>query len=391
MITNGFVYVAVLIFLAGGIVMLPKVLIGPRCRKFFSVFTPITMLYLGMMIFSSIGLWDTQATSHAYQNLKNPLLYAMVFTMLLRCDLRKIVKLGPKMLLGFFSATMTIAIGFILSFAVFRRFLGPDSWKALGALCGSWMGGTGNLLAVQAALDVSEEAMVNALVVDSIVPSLNLVFLIWFLSKYERFNRWVKADTEKINQVGRSLSHEAEANTKPLHWQSLLFLLGLSLVLSTAAQAIGTRVQIAFSFFDKTTWSVLAVTLFGIVAAATPLGKLRGTEEISNVLLYIIVALIASRADISGMDNAPAWLLCGAFVIVIHLGLMALLAKLFRLDLFTCCVSTVANIGGTASAPVLVGSHSSALVPVGIIMALLGYVIGTGGGLLVAKILALIA
>lgn len=123
--------------------------------------------------------------------------------------------------------------------------------------------------------------------------------------------------------------------------------------------------------------------------ALTPFGKLKGTEEISNVLLYIVVAFIASRADLASMGNAPIWLLSGLFILVFHVFIMLILAKVLKMDIFTCCVASLANIGGTATAPVLAGTYSSALVPVGIIMALLGYVVGTGGGLIVAQLMSL--
>ena len=143
------------------------------------------------------------------------------------------------------------------------------------------------------------------------------------------------------------------------------------------------------TFFDKATWTVLIVTLLGVLLAMTPFGKLKGTEEISNVLLYVVIALIASRADLASMGNAPMWLLTGLIILLIHIAFMLVLAKVFRLDIFTCAVASLANIGGTATAPVLAGTYSSALVPVGIIMALLGYVIGTGGGLIVAQIMSI--
>ena len=56
---------------------------------------------------------------------------------------------------------------------------------------------------------------------------------------------------------------------------------------------------------------------------------------------------------------------------------MLIICKLLKLDLFTAGVASLANIGGTASAPVLAGSYSGSLVPVGILMALMGYVGGT--------------
>ena len=102
------------------------------------------------------------------------------------------------------------------------------------------------------------------------------------------------------------------------------------------------------------------------------------------------MALIASRADLSAMGNAPAWLLTGFIILAIHATVMVILAKLLRLDIFTCAVASLANIGGTATAPVLAGTYSSALVPVGIIMALLGYVVGTGGGLMTAQLMSLL-
>ena len=74
----------------------------------------------------------------------------------------------------------------------------------------------------------------------------------------------------------------------------------------------------------------------------------------------------------------------------IHVAVMVILAKVLKMDIFTCAVASLANIGRTATAPVLAGAYSSALVPVGIVMALLEYVIGTGGGLLVANLMRLL-
>ena len=150
------------------------------------------------------------------------------------------------------------------------------------------------------------------------------------------------------------------------------------------------RINQVLPMFDKATWTVLVVTVLGVVLAMTPFGKLKGTEEISNAMLYIVIALIASRADLSTMGNAHIWLAAGILIIVIHVAVMVILAKVLKMDIFTCAVASLANIGGTATAPVLAGAYSSALVPVGIVMALLGYVIGTGGGLLVANLMRLL-
>jgi uncharacterized membrane protein len=389
MIQEGFMYIAALIFIAAFLCYLPKLLKGNVAQKVFSFAPPIVLIYLGLMILCTVKLWDLEATAEAYSALKNPLLYAMLFIMLLRCDLKKIVKLGPKMLIGFFAATISIGLGFVVSYAIFHNGLGTDAWKALGALCGSWMGGGGNMLAIQAALGVDEATMAYPLVMDSICATLYVMFLLWAIGFAKVFNKWTKADTRVIDEVGQALEAEAKANTKPLLWQNIALLLGSGLLVSALSQKAGLWISEYWTFFDKATWTVLIVTVLGVALAMTPFGKIKGTEEVSNVLLYIVIALIASRADLSSIGNAPIWLVTGLVILVIHVAIMVLFAKIFKIDIFTCAVASLANIGGTATAPVLAGTYSSALVPVGIIMALLGYVVGTGGGLLVAHLMSL--
>lgn len=389
MIKDGFIYVAALVFVAALLVSLPKIFRGNAANNFFRFAPPIVLIYIGLMLLCTLKLWDLESTAEAYGALKNPLLYAMLFVMLLRCDLRKIIKIGPKMLIGFFSATISIGIGFVASYAIMHRILGEEAWKALGALCGSWMGGGGNMLAIQAALSVDEATMAYALVMDSICATLYVMFLLWAIGFSKQFNKWTKADTHIIDEVGLALEVEAKANTRPLTWQNIVLLLGSGLIVSALSQQIGGFISTYFPFFDKATWTVLIVTALGVGLAMTPFGKIKGTEEISNVLLYVVIALIASRADLSSIGNAPAWLFSGLIILVIHVAIMLIIAKLLKMDVFTCAVASLANIGGTATAPVLAGTYSSALVPVGIIMALLGYIVGTGGGLIVANLMSI--
>lgn len=385
MITNGFTYIAVLIFLAAFLVWLQKY----TKWKFFDYVPPIVLLYLVTMIMCTLNVWDLKATKPAYSALKNNILYAMIFLMLLRCDIRKILKLGPKMLGGFFAASVSIGIGFIATYAILHGALGAGSWKALGALCGSWMGGSGNMIAVQAALDIGEADMAYALVVDSIDYSIWVMFLLWAINLAPKFNKWVKADTTTLDEVSRKLEDDAKANDGKITFVNIIFLLGLSLVVSAFGQNIGTAINGVAPFLDKATWTVLLITLAGLVGAITPIGKMAGTSELSNVMLYSVVALLASRASFLELTDAPIWIIAGFMILAIHGIILVLLAKIFKLDMFTCGVASLANIGGSASAPILAGAYSGALVPVGVLMALMGYVIGTGGGLIVAHIMSL--
>lgn len=253
MITNGFTYIAVLVFIAALLVWLQRY----TKSKFFDYAPPIVLLYLITMILCTLGAWDMEATKPAYSVLKNNLLYAMIFLMLLRCDIRKIIKLGPKMLGGFFAASVSISLAFIATFAIMKGPLGSEAWKALGALCGSWMGGSGNMVAVQAALDIGEADMAYALVVDSIDYSIWVMFLLWAINLAPKFNKWVKADTTTLDEVSRRLEEDAKGNEDKASFVNLIFLLGLALVISAFGQDIGAALNSAMPFLDKATWTVL--------------------------------------------------------------------------------------------------------------------------------------
>lgn len=126
MITNGFTYVAVLLFMAGVLVTLEKTAKG-ALKTFFGYVPSVVLCYLLAMLLCTLKVWDLGETKAAYGALKNNLTYAMIFAMLLRCDIRKVLRLGPRMLLGFFSATLTIMIGFIVAFLLMKRFIGSDA------------------------------------------------------------------------------------------------------------------------------------------------------------------------------------------------------------------------------------------------------------------------
>ncbi len=386
MITNGFTYIAFLIFFAAGLLWLER---HTRWR-FFQYVPPLILLYLGAMVLCSLGLWDLNATSGAYAALKNNILYGMIFLMLLGCDIGKILQLGPKMLIAFLIASVSMGLGFILSYALLKPSLGPDAWKALGALCGAWMGGSGNMLAVQAAFDISEADMAYALVVDSLCGSVWILFLLWAAHLAPKFNRWTKADTAALEEVSRRLEAGNGNTSPPMTATDILLLLGISLSVSALGQNIGAWLHGIAPFLDKSTWTVLFVTVLGLLGAVTPVGKIPGTAALSSAMLYTVVALLASRASLNELGDAPVWILAGLLILAIHLLVLLIFAKLLKLDLFTCSIASLANLGGTASAPILAGTYSGALVPVGVLMALLGYVIGTMGGILVGNILSLL-
>lgn len=386
MITSGFTYLSFLVFFAALIVWAEKKYRG----KFFKYVPAVVLIYFVAMLLSTLGLWQkTDDVNLYYSIFKNNLLPPMIFLMLLRCDLRRIIKLGPKMLLGFFAASISIGIGFIVTYAVFQGLYEADTWKAFAALCGSWMGGTGNMVAVQGALQVPDAKLGYTLLMDSIDYAIWVMILLALVPFAHKFNRWTKADTSTIDEVGEQLASAKEEMRKEIEFADMIILIGTSLFISAIATALSGHLPQS-DFISGTTWKVILVTVAGVVAAMTPLAKIPGSSQMSNVMLYTIVALIASRANFAELTQAPLYIISGFVILGIHALVLAIIARIFKLDLFTCGVASLANIGGVASAPILAASYSEALIPIGVLMAMMGYIIGTGGGLLVGKILSIL-
>lgn len=386
MIETGFAYLAVLTILSASIVFLEK----KTQAKVFEYLPAIVIIYFLVMLLSTFGFWQkTESVSITYEVLKSNLLPAMIFLMLLSADMREIIKMGKKMLFTFFLASLSIALGFIGMFALFHSFFTADSWKAFAALCGSWMGGTGNMIAIQGALSLPDSAMGYTLLIDSIDYAIWVMILLALVPFAKKFNLWSRADTSIIDEVGERLSLK-EADKMPMDFASLFFLLGTALFVSAFSQYLSDFLPTT-SFLEGTAWVVIIATIVGIFFAMTPLSKLSGSSELASIMLYLMVALIASRANFAELTQAPLYILAGFVIIAIHAGIMILFAKLFKLDLFSIGVASLANIGGVASAPILASAYSKALIPIGVMMAMMGYIIGTFGGLMVGKVLEMIA
>jgi uncharacterized membrane protein len=384
MITNAFPYLTILLFIASMLVFLE----AKTKAKFFEYLPAIVILYFTVMTLSTLELWTkTDEINSAYKAFKSNLLPAMIFLMLLQSDVRKIFKLGKKILLTFFLASLSISLGFIVMFTLMNGFFETESWKAFGALSGSWMGGTGNMVAIQSALELPDSKMGYVLLIDSIDYAIWVMILLALVPFAKQFNTWTKADGSILETLGSTLNNEKE--NKSINFPSLFMMLGLALMVSVIAQTIAPLLPTT-SFLTNTTWIVIFATLAGIAFGMTPLSKEASAEPLANIMLYLIVALIASRANFAELSQAPLYIVAGFIIILIHASIMVVFAKLFRLDLFSLGVASLANIGGVASAPILAGAYHKALIPIGVLMAMMGYIVGTFMGLGVSQVLRMI-
>ncbi|MCK4441600.1 MAG: DUF819 family protein, partial [Sulfurovaceae bacterium] len=280
MIQTAFPYITILLFIASILVYTEH----KTKAKFFEHLPAIVILYFLVMTLSSLGVWSkTQEINHTYKAFKSNLLPAMIFLMLLQSDIRKILKLGKKILLTFFLASFSISIGFIVSFMIFHNLFNPNAWKAFGALSGSWMGGTGNMVAIQGALNLPDSDMGYVLLIDSIDYAIWVMILLALVPFATKFNRWVKADGSILETLSSSL--DIEDTKRAIDFPSLFMMLGVALVVSVVSQQIAIFMPTT-DFLTKTTWIVIFATMIGIIAGITPLSRQASALPLANIMLY---------------------------------------------------------------------------------------------------------
>ena len=393
-INNGLTYIAVLMFIAGGLLVLQR----KTKWKIFDLVPPLVWIYVLNMIICTLGIFESDAVKATYSGFKNNLLYAMIFVMLLRCDFRKLGKLGPRMIAIFLGCSLTLAAGTIIGFPIFMKSMGgaENTWAAVAALYASWVGGSGNMAAMAAAFESSlnEGAYGAALALDTVCYSVWIALLLLAVKFAPKWNKMCKADTSKLDAVADAANKEVAGAKKQATAADFIFLFGLSLAVSALTQWLGGVINgwlcnIGLDMFGSGTVTTVLVTILGLVCAMTPLGKMAGVEEMSSIYLYAVVSLLASRASLVDLVAAPMWVVYGFVILIVHVVLMFLLSKLFKWDLCMVSTASLANIGGSASAPIVATAYNPNFAGIGVLMGVLGAAIGNFFGLGMGAILQL--
>ena len=394
MITNGLTYIAVLMFIAGGLLVLQRT----TKWKIFDLVPPLVWIYVLHMIICTFGVYETDAVKSTYSAFKNNLLYAMIFVMLLRCDFRKLGKLGPRMIAIFLGCSITLAIGTIAAYPIFMNSMGgaENTWAAVAALYASWVGGSGNMAAMSAAFGdaLNEGAYGAALALDTVCYSVWIALLLLAVKIAPKWNKAVNADTSKLDAVAEAANAEVNKDKKVATAADWIFLIGVSLLISAITQWAGKVMNnglcaIGLDMFGAATCTTVLVTVLGLIAAVTPLGKMAAVEELSTVYLYAVVSLLASRASLVDLIAAPMWVVYGFVILAVHVVLMFVLSKIFKWDLCMVSTASLANIGGSASAPIVATAYNPNFAGIGVLMGVLGAAIGNFFGLAMGAILQL--
>ena len=363
----------------------------PRFRKVFEVVPPVIYVYFLPMLATTAGI--TPSASPLYEWTVPYLLLFALLMLMVSVDVGSIVKLGGTALFMVAAGTVGIIAGGPISLMLFQGWLPADAWTGFAALSGSWIGGTANMVAVAESVGTSADAMGPVIVVDTVVGYGWMGVLIALVGLQGRFDRRTRARTGVVEETNRRLA-EFGREKRPTTLRDAVVMIGMGMACAVGAERIG-RVLPAVgdpTIISSTTWSILIVVTGGLILSFTRLRDLEkaGASGLGYTALYLLLAGIGAQADLRAVLDAPVYLLAGAVWIAIHVGVLLIAARIVRAPFFFVATGSMANIGGAASAPVVAGVYHPAMAPIGLLMAVAGYILGIYGALVCAWLLGVV-
>lgn len=380
--------------------------LGGGWQKFYTFVPVILVCYLVPSLMRTFGLID-MSESNLWPIARDYFLPAALVLLTLSIDLNAILGLGPKALIMFFTATLGIVIGGPLALWIVAQFdpgiLGEGqnaAWRGLATLAGSWIGGGANQTAMLEIYGYNPERYAALVAVDIIVANIWMIFLLYGAGAPEKIDRWLKADTtaiERLREKMANYSASVERTTTANDWLMLggftLAAIGLSHLGGGVTAAFFETLQgdesvLASEFF----WIVVISTTIGLAASFTRARDLEGVgaSKLGTVFIFMLVTVIGTKMDILQLGDAPSFFAIGVIWMLIHTILLLVVGKIIRAPFFFIAVGSKANVGGAASAPVVAGAFHPALAPVGVLLAVLGYALGTYAAILTAELMRMV-
>ncbi len=362
--------------------------------RFYTYVPALLLCYFLPSLLNSVGIIDGNA-SNLYPVARDYLLPTSLVLLCLAIDMGAILRLGPKALVMFLTGTAGVMLGAIVAYLamgiIHPDTLAGDTWRGMTTVAGSWIGGGANQAAMKEVFAVPDNLFGQFVAVDVLVANVWMAILLFLAGRAQAFDRWTGADTSAIVDMQRRIeTYQAEHARNP-SLADLMVILGVGLgatglahfltdplVAWIATLPADWRLQ-DYSLTSKFFWIVVFATTFGLIASFTRARSLEGAgaSKIGSVMLYVLVATIGMQMDLRALLDRPWLFVMGLIWIAVHGGLLLLVAKLIRAPLFFMAVGSQANIGGAASAPVVASAFHPALAPVGVLLAVLGYALGT--------------
>ncbi|MDW7694048.1 DUF819 family protein [Flammeovirgaceae bacterium SG7u.111] len=384
---------------------------SPIWKKIYTYFPPVLACYFIPAVLNSLNIISGE-DSQLYFVSSRYLLPACLVLLCLSIDLKGIINLGSKSIIMFFAATAGIIFGGPIAVLLVSAFApelvggsGPDEiWRGLATIAGSWIGGGANQTAMKEIYGASDVLFSQMIVVDVIVANIWMGFLLYGATIAPKVDKWLKADSSAIDELKDKVEKYSASIAKIPTLKDVVTILAIGFGATAIAHWSSEHISAFMQNYNDTLkaynltslssgffWLVVIATTIGLGLSFTKFKKLEGAgaSRIGSVFIYVLVASIGMNMDIiKVLDNLGLFAI-GIVWMLVHVITLLIVAKLIKAPFFFVAVGSQANVGGAASAPVVASAFSPALAPVGVLMAVLGYALGTYGAIICAELMQL--
>jgi uncharacterized membrane protein len=408
MITNDAVLFGILALMLGS-VFLTSTSANPFWKKFYTWVPALLICYFLPSLLNTFGLVNAEE-SKLYFVASRYLLPASLVLLTLSIDFKRIIALGPKALIMFFTGTAGIVIGGPIAIIIMSWIdpeivggHGPDAvWRGMTTIAGSWIGGGANQAAMKEIYSVGDQMFSVMVTIDIIVANIWMAVLLFFAARAKKIDEKNGADASAIDELQQTVEafHKKHARNPELSDLMIICAIAFGAVglshfgadyLSATISAMPgmQNSNLSSHFF----WLVVLATTIGLLLSFTKLRQYEavGASKIGSVFIYILVATIGLKMDVTAIGDTPAMFVVGGIWMLVHASLLLIVGKLIKAPIFFLAVGSQANVGGAASAPVVASAFHPSLAPVGVLLAVLGYALGTYAALLTATLMQMVA
>ncbi|WP_426370464.1 DUF819 domain-containing protein [Pseudocolwellia sp. HL-MZ7] len=382
----------------------------PFWKKFYTIVPAVLLCYFIPSLLNTFGVIDGDE-SQLYFVASRYLLPACLVLLTISVDLKAIAKLGNKAIILFFTGTIGIVIGgpiaLLIVSALWPELLGvsgPDAvWRGMATVAGSWIGGGANQAAMKEIYGAGDQIFSAMVTVDVIVANLWMAVLLIMAAKAKSIDAKSGANTQAIEALKNKVDKFNAEHSRIPQLSDLMIILGVGLGVTGFAHLFSDFITPYFianypgtarySFHSKFFWMIVFATTVGIILSFTKVRNLEGVgaSKIGSSFLYVLIATIGMKMDIRMIFDTPIYFVLGCIWMLVHAGLMLIVAKAIKAPLFYMAVGSQANVGGAASAPIVASAFHPSLAPVGVLLAVLGYTVGTYMAWLCGQILQSLA
>lgn len=370
----------------------------PFWKKFYTYVPSLLLCYFIPSVLNSLGIISGE-NSNLYFVSSRYLLPASLVLLTLSIDLKRISCLGPKALIMFLAGTVGIMIGGPIAVLIFS-FVAPDVvggsggdavWRGLTTVAGSWIGGGANMTAMKEVFEVSDNLFSAMITVDVIVANIWMAFLLYGAGISARIDRWFKADASAIDEVRKNIEEYRASIAKIPSLTDVTMVMAVGFGVTAIAHfgsdliapwiAENAPALNKYSLNSGFFWIVVIATTGGLLLSFTKVRELEGVgaSRYGSLLLYVLVATIGMKMDILAIFESPQLFLIGIVWMMVHVIVLLTVGKIIKAPFFFVAIGSQANVGGAASAPIVASAFHPALAPVGVLLAVLGYALGTYG------------